>query len=107
MCCWGFRQSKKCSYTCVDNALGCFSFLAFLSRYKFHCTYGETKKLISCAIGDLNRSIETKFSVVAPFLVKMYLAEVEDYIEWDSDTESVVTAEPNTKIWKITVEKKE
>ena len=73
--------------------------------FKFHCTYGDTKKLVSSAVKDLKTAIELKFSVKDPFLIKLYVTEVEDYIEWDSDSEMMVAAEPSSKIWKVVIEK--
>ena len=79
---------------------------SFLYRlFKFHCTYGKTKKLVSSAVSDLKTAIELKFSVKDPFLIKLYVSEVEDYIEWDSDSEMMVAAEPSSKIWKVVIEK--
>ena len=82
-----------------------FKFSFSYRLFKFHCTYGETKKLVSSAVKDLKTAIELKFSVKDPFLIKLYVTEVEDYIEWDSDSELMVAAEPSSKIWKVVIEK--
>ena len=68
-------------------------------------TYGESKKLVSSSVADLRTALELKFSVTDAFLVKLFLPEVEDYIEWDSECELMVASQPSSKIWKIVVEK--
>ena len=90
--------------TTVQRSYNAFFYFSY-RLFKFHCTYGETKKLVTTAVSDLKTAIELKFKVKDPFIIKLYVAEVEDYIEWDSDSEMMVAAENSSKIWKVVIEK--
>ena len=61
--------------------------------------------MVTCSLSELPSTVETKFSVRKPYMIKLFLAEVDDYIEWDKESELMVASEPSSKIWKIIVEK--